>query len=547
MYHRPVHKLACTPSSKMHMLIWSDGTIYVRSTSTMNSKVSYHNTEAMKSSEKGRTIDFKPDSLSEVPCGWEITNQTCNYRMCKIKRKARNKNHGGTRGKVKTLSEGKFSGSGGHRSAWVDRQSSQMATSEDGRMEQVLATSWVEYDDKENMEGREDARLPAGEAVKSEIMYTHGVLGAMLVTSVDGDNAAKVDRFGSQEFNTVDKEGYGNQKVQKKEETIAPIKDQQCQFCFGLLEAVACRECASNSLNFCKLFQEKNVPPNVFIPDPLLRKKVLGISNKALSPSREDKVKTTKLPPVTQLLTGNSVLSVNIMMQKQREAKRLVKDEFSNISSLDSDTSHNSFPMSDARRVGALVADSAREGGSSSGQEKEVLLSEDQVSQSRRPSPPQAKCSSPFFQTPLHPDTVYVFPEGVSSPSPLRSSSKLPIETSRRATALNISSGRDDRDTKVPVGEEHELYTNELVTGVFGKVANVFLTGAQVLASYLPAFITSFKYEVPSLVETSIASLDNMEGNIDLLRAGDIEENPGPLRCDMINFIKFLCFLFQWL
>ena len=91
LYHQPVHRLTCKPSPKMHKLIWPDGTFFGRSIDSINSRAGYHKTKAIKQkyrSEEGRTIDLKPESLCEVPCGWIITKQTCKYRMCKLNSKA---------------------------------------------------------------------------------------------------------------------------------------------------------------------------------------------------------------------------------------------------------------------------------------------------------------------------------------------------------------------------------------------------------------------------------------------------------------------------
>lgn len=389
------------------------------------------------------------------------------------------------RGEKKTWRAEKSSGSGGHSSGGgVDPLSSEVvtSTSEEGRMEQVLAASGVEYGKEswERIYRPRAARPLAGETVKSERRYAHGIPSAMLVTAVDGDNAAKVDRFGSLKLTAVEKEGYSNEKVEshtwlvEEEEgkTVAPPKDEmivpkdlQCPFCSELLEAAillpccvaaACDECARNSLiesdHSCQLCQEKDVSPNDLIPNPLLRKKVLGFRNKAAG--REDTVKSTKLPPVPQLLTGNSVLPAEIMLQRQREMeeekraeeKRLVEAVLANINTLDSEASPDNLPVSDTPAEGVEAA-SAREGQdrSSSGQEEESALSGDQVSQSRPSSPhlenqssspfeepsspAQAKCFSPPFLSPQDPDPVYENMEGESSPPPSRSSSKPPSET----------------------------------------------------------------------------------------------------------------------
>ena len=105
----------------------------------------------------------------------------------------------------KTSGPGGLSLQGGELSSLVVT-----STSEEGRMDQVLAASGGEYgrDNWERICRPRVARPLAGEAVKAERRYAHGIPSAMLVTVADGDNAAKVDRFGSLKLTKVEREGY---------------------------------------------------------------------------------------------------------------------------------------------------------------------------------------------------------------------------------------------------------------------------------------------------------------------------------------------------
>lgn len=334
--------------------------------------------------------------------------------------------------------------SGGHHGPGLsggELLSSQVvtSTSEEGRMEAVLAASGVEYG-KDSWEKIYRPRAPrplAGEAVKTERRYAYGIPSAMLVTAKEGDNAAKVDRFGSLKLTAVEQEGYSNEKVEShtwlveeeegkvvtppKEEVKVP-KDLQCPFCSELLEAAillpccvaaACDECARNSLiesdHSCQLCQEKDVSPNDLIPNPLLRKKVLGFRNKAAG--REDTGKTSKLTPVPQLLTGNSVLPAEIMLQRQREMeeekrleeKRLVEAVLANINTLDSEASPDNLPVSDTPVDGVEAVsgkDDASHENTNTPEDEEETRPESSVERSRPSSPRQDQdpASSPSDQ-----------------------------------------------------------------------------------------------------------------------------------------------------
>jgi len=338
------------------------------------------------------------------------------------------------RGEKKTWRAEKPSGGVGHGSApglsGGDLLSSQVvtSTSEEGRMEAVLAASGVEYG-KDSWEKIYRPRAPrplAGEAVKAERRYAYGIPSNMLVTAKEGDNAAKVDRFGSLKLTAVEQEGYSNEKVEShtwleeedegkvvappKEEVVIP-KDLQCPFCSELLEAAillpccvaaACDECARNSLiesdHSCQLCQEKDVSPNDLIPNPLLRKKVLGFRNKAAG--REDAGKPARLTPVPQLLTGNSVLPAEIMLQRQREMeeekrleeKRLVEAVLANINTMDSEASPDNLPVSDTPGEGvesATVKEASAQDNSNTPEEEVAARPVSSIEKSRPSSPHQ--------------------------------------------------------------------------------------------------------------------------------------------------------------
>ena len=91
------------------------------------------------------------------------------------------------------------------------------STSEDGRLDEVLAVSGQEYgrDNWERIRRQRGPRPLAGEAVMPEKRYAHGIPSSMLVTAGDGDTAAgKVDRYGQLKLTMVEREGYGQEKVE---------------------------------------------------------------------------------------------------------------------------------------------------------------------------------------------------------------------------------------------------------------------------------------------------------------------------------------------
>jgi len=375
------------------------------------------------------------------------------------------------RGEKKTWRAEKSSGSHGHGLSGADLLSSQVvtSTSEEGRMEQVLAASGVEYG-KDSWERIYRPRAPrplVGEAVNTEKRYAHGIPSAMLVMAKEGDNAAKVDRFGSLKLTMVEQEGYSNKKIEShawleedeetklvappKEEMIIP-KDLQCPFCSELLEAAillpccvaaACDECARNSLiesdHSCQLCQEKEVSPSDLIPNPLLRKKVLGFRNKAAG--REDTVQTSKLPLVHKLLTGNTVLPAEIMLQKQREMeeekkleeKRLVEAVLANINTLDSEASPDNLPVSDTPAEGDVTTKEGLDQDRSSNAPNEELLTRPVSSSERsRPSSPLQDQQSPLTDLPSSPHTkssLQVSREGSENRSPQQRSSSIPPQS----------------------------------------------------------------------------------------------------------------------
>ena len=244
------------------------------------------------------------------------------------------------------------------------------------------------------------------------------------------------------------------------------------------------------------------------------------------------------------------------------------------INTPDGEASIDNLPVTETPAVGVEVM-------SSSEQEKETSLS-DQVSQLRpsapyietrslsqfeQPSsPPQAMWSFPSFQSPHGPDSVKEKLEDLKKnkkpSSRVEENEVLCAELHAKADSIEAVDPTRLADYKrmKEMISKHVLETHELddcvtvdvvspesvfkkaavlcanslyefVARVCAQISNVFLTESKkVGASYIPAFITSVQYESPRLVETPEASSQNMERNIELLRAGDIEENPGPPR-----------------
>ena len=202
------------------------------------------------------------------------------------------------------------------------------STSEEGRMDQVLAVSGMEYgkDQWERIRRPRQPRPLAGESQVPEKRYAHGIPSSMLVSAGDKDNnAAKVDKFGQLKLTAVELEGYGKEKIESHDwlketddetlvnstEKVSSVpKDLQCPLCGDLLSAAvlfpccvaaACDECARNSLiesdHKCQLCGE-NVSPTDLIPNPLLRKKVASFKN-----TSEEKT-PQRLEPLPKLLSG---------------------------------------------------------------------------------------------------------------------------------------------------------------------------------------------------------------------------------------------------
>lgn len=107
-YHHPVHVLDCLPSLKTRILIWTDGSRFVRLSERSFSRQSSNRTPLMllsdndrrrrklkdsesptKDSVKNRTIDRRSDQPCEVPCGWVIIENTPKHRTCKLKFRSR--------------------------------------------------------------------------------------------------------------------------------------------------------------------------------------------------------------------------------------------------------------------------------------------------------------------------------------------------------------------------------------------------------------------------------------------------------------------------
>ena len=275
------------------------------------------------------------------------------------------------------------------------------STSEEGRMDQVivdviendddfnndflqvLAVSGQEYgkDNWERIWRPKGPRPLAGESVAPEKRYAHGIPSSMLVTASEGDNtAAKLDKFGQLKLTAVEREGYGQEKVEShdwlkedddsnsatatvaaEEEVSLVPKDLQCPFCMDILSAAvllpccvaaACDECARNMLVEsdlkCSLCFEDNISPDHLIPNPHLRKKVAEFKNKGKEETR------IKLQPLPKLLSGNRVLPAEIMLQRQKEEeeekkkieeKKLVDAVLANIN--DNDPSPDNLPIAD--------------------------------------------------------------------------------------------------------------------------------------------------------------------------------------------------------
>lgn len=217
----------------------------------------------------------------------------------------------------------------------------------------------------------------------------------------------------------------GEETVALPMEKMMVPKDLQCPFCSKLLEAAilvpccltaACDECARNSLiesnHSCQICQEKDVSPEDLMPNLHLRKKVLGIRNKAAG--RDD--------------------SAVIMQQRRREMEeekeaeetRLVEAFFtSNINTLDNEDSPEARQGQDR---------------SSSGQEEVFVMTPHLQTPSSSlfeepSSPAQAKRSTPRFQSAQNPDP---FNESIASP--------VPTDTSNQSIGESMSA-------PVPAGE----------------------------------------------------------------------------------------------
>ena len=204
------------------------------------------------------------------------------------------------------------------------------STSEEGRMDQVLAVSGMEYgkDQWERIRRPRQPRPLAGESAVPEKRYAHGIPSSMLVSAGDKDNnAAKVDKFGQLKLTAVELEGYGKEKIEShdwlKEDTdeqavnstekVSNVpKDLQCPLCGDLLSAAvllpccvaaACDECARNILiesdHKCQLCGERDVSPTDLIPNLRLRKKVAGFKN-----NKSEVITSQRLEPLPKLLSG---------------------------------------------------------------------------------------------------------------------------------------------------------------------------------------------------------------------------------------------------
>ena len=250
------------------------------------------------------------------------------------------------------------------------------STSEEGRMEEVLAVSGLEYgkDQWERIRRPRQPRPLAGESVVPEKRYAHGIPSSMLVSAGDKDNnAAKVDKFGQLKLTAVELEGYGTEKVESHDwlqkegdeevsnstEKVSSVpKDLQCPICGDLIAAAvvtpccvvaACDECARNMLieydHKCQLCSEgEGVLPTDLIPNLRLRKKVTAFKNTS------EESTSQRLEPLPKLLSGNNIVPAEIMLKRQKEEEaekkkieeKLVEAVLANIN--ESDEVSQSFP-----------------------------------------------------------------------------------------------------------------------------------------------------------------------------------------------------------
>ena len=245
---------------------------------------------------------------------------------------------------------------------------------------QVLAVSGQEYG-KENWERIWRPRGPrplAGESLAPEKRYAHGIPSSMLVTA-NTEQAGKLDKFGQLKITAVEMEGYGSEKVESHDwlkeeddgsnsatatqEVVQVPKDLQCPLCSDLLSAAvllpccvaaACDECARNMLVEnelkCGLCEETDISPDDLIPNPMLRKKAAAFKNKGKEETR------IQLQPLPKLLTGNSIVPAEIMLQRQKveeekkkiiiEERKLVEAVMSNTNITDQETPSDNVPLS---------------------------------------------------------------------------------------------------------------------------------------------------------------------------------------------------------
>lgn len=340
------------------------------------------------------------------------------------------------------------------------------STSEEGRLDQVLAVSGLEYG-KENWERIRKYRPPrplSGDPVAPEKRYAHGIPSSMLVTAEDSDTtAAKVDKFGQLKLTAVEREGYGNEKVENLDwlkedsngsnsnEAVAKDvpeipKDLQCPFCNDLLSAAvwmpccvaaACDECARNMLIDgdlkCSLCNEKDISPTDLIPVPMLRKKVAAYKNQG------KEVKLQPLKPLPKLLTGNNILPAEIMLQRQKESeeekkkieeKKLVDAVLANIN--DTDPTPDNLPISDAPND--IPEDDDHEVGANDVDESDLL---EPVSSPR--SSPMADNDESYTSRPSsRAENVVSRPSSRAENSASRSSSRADNVTSRPSSPVKI-------------------------------------------------------------------------------------------------------------